>query len=51
MDPTTLLFYAIVCGLLSVFAPKVGRAPSRFLVGAAVGIVAATLLPILLASL
>ncbi|MEL6510740.1 MAG: hypothetical protein AAFQ47_08020 [Pseudomonadota bacterium] len=45
MDPITLIFYAVVCGLLSVLAPKLGAMPSRLAVGAVVGVVAATALP------
>ena len=46
MDPVTLIFYALVCGLLGFFAPQLGRAPARFIIGAIVGIAAAAVLPI-----
>ena len=51
MDPITLIFYAVVCGLLSVLAPKLGAMPSRLAVGAVVGVIAATALPYLVALL
>jgi uncharacterized protein YjeT (DUF2065 family) len=47
MDPITLAFYAIVCGLLSAVAPRVPRLPLRLAIGAVVGIVAASLLPVI----
>ncbi|MCU4651511.1 hypothetical protein N8I71_01625 [Roseibacterium sp. SDUM158016] len=47
MDVTALVFYAIVCGLLSLAAPASGRPLSRIAIGAAVGIAAAALLPAL----
>jgi len=45
MDPITLGFYAIVCGCLSAFAPKVPRLPVRITIGAVVGLIAASALP------
>ena len=47
MDITALGFYAVVCGVLSFAAPKLGKPLLRFGIGAAVGIVAAALLPML----
>ncbi len=47
MDPVTLTFYAIVCGALGVIAPGLGSLATRLIVGGAVGIVAAALLPII----
>ena len=47
MDPISLAFYAAVCGLLSLFAPNLGGRVPRLAVGAGVGVVAATVLPIL----
>ena len=46
MDPVTLGFYAIVCACLSYAAPKLGAPWMRFGVGAVVGMVAATILPV-----
>jgi hypothetical protein len=46
MDPISLVFYAIVCGVLSVFAPKFGGFLPRLAVGAVVGIGAAAALPV-----
>ena len=45
MDPLTLAFYAIVCGLLSAVAPRMPKLAVRLIVGAVAGIVAAGLLP------
>ena len=47
MDPIAMIFYAAVCGCLSVFAPKLGGTAPRLMVGAIVGIVAAAVLPLL----
>ena len=47
MDPISLVFYAIVCGLLSVFAPNLGGFLPRLAVGAVVGIGAAATLPVI----
>mgnify|MGYP000218152339 CR=1 FL=1 len=45
MDPVSLGFYAVVCGLLGWAGPWLGRAWMRLAVGALVGIVAVALLP------
>ncbi|MGH1416506.1 MAG: hypothetical protein ACRBB0_23650 [Pelagimonas sp.] len=45
MDPISLGFYATVCGVLGLAGPKLGTAPIRLGVGAAVGIVAVSVLP------
>ena len=45
MDPISLVFYAIVCGLLSLVAPNLGGMVPRLAVGAVVGVAAATALP------
>ncbi len=50
MDVTALVFYAIVCGCLSLAAPGLGRPASRIAIGAVVGIAAAAILPVLKAS-
>jgi hypothetical protein len=47
MDMTALIFYAIVCGLLSLASPTVGKPVTRIAIGALVGIAAAALLPVL----
>jgi len=47
MDFIALAFYACVCGLLSVFAPRLGTPLIRLGVGAVVGIAAALILPML----
>lgn len=47
IDPITLGFYAIVCAVLGAYAPKLGSTPVRFVIGAVVGIAAATVLPVL----
>lgn len=47
MDLIALAFYATVCGILSLVAPNLGGMAPRLAIGAAVGIVAAALLPFL----
>ena len=47
MDPISLVFYAIVCGILSAVAPNLGGMVPRLAAGAVVGIVAAAALPTL----
>lgn len=47
MEPISLVFYAVVCGLLSLFAPNLGGAMPRMALGAVVGIAAAAMLPFL----
>lgn len=42
-----MVFYAIVCGLLGLAGPRLGAAPVRLGLGAAVGVVAALILPFL----
>ena len=44
MDPVTLTFYGLVCGLLAAFVPRASRV-FRFAVGVGVGLVAASFLP------
>ncbi len=51
MDPLTLIFYAVVCGLLSLFAPTLGGRLPRLAIGAAVGIAAAIVLPLVRAAI
>jgi len=50
MDAFSLGFYAVVCGLLAGFVPAAGRA-FRIALGVGVGLVAASVLPPLRASL
>ncbi len=45
MEPVSLLFYAVVCGLLSLVAPKLGAMVPRFAIGAVVGAGSAATLP------
>lgn len=45
MEPISLVFYAVICGLLSLFAPNLGGALPRMAIGAIVGIGAAICLP------
>lgn len=47
MDPIAIVFYAAICGLLSLFAPQFGGVAPRLAVGAVVGIAAAIALPLL----
>lgn len=45
MDPVSLVFYAIVCGILGLAGPSLGTAPIRLGIGAVVGMVAVMVLP------
>ncbi|MEM9212535.1 MAG: hypothetical protein AAGA63_13715 [Pseudomonadota bacterium] len=45
MDPFTLTFYAVICGVLSLVAPNLGGWIPRIVVGAVVGVASATVLP------
>lgn len=45
MEPISLVFYAVICGLLSLVAPKLGAMIPRFAVGAVVGAGSAAALP------
>ena len=47
MDPISLMFYAVVCGCLSLAGPRLGAAPVRLGVGALVGVIAVSVLPVL----
>ncbi|WP_323766369.1 hypothetical protein [Marinovum sp.] len=47
MDLITVTYYALVCGVLGLAGPRLGRPPIRLIVGGIVGILAATLLPAL----
>ncbi|MEL7346054.1 MAG: hypothetical protein AAFN59_14570 [Pseudomonadota bacterium] len=47
MDLIALGFYAVICGLLSLFAPRFGGLLPRVAIGATVGIAASIALPIL----
>lgn len=51
MDPVSVTYYAIVCALLSAYAPKVRRRVARLFVGAVVGLLAAAFLPTVRAAL
>ncbi|WP_227258013.1 hypothetical protein [Kangsaoukella pontilimi] len=50
MDPISLTFYAVICGILSLFAPSLGGRVPRLAIGAVVGIIAATVLPVIRAA-
>ena len=47
MDVTALVFYAIICGCLSLAGPRLGAPFLRLGIGAAVGVTAAALLPVI----
>ncbi len=47
MEPVSIIFYAVICGLLSLFAPQLGGMVPRLAVGAVVGVAAAIVLPLL----
>jgi hypothetical protein len=48
MDLVSLTYYAVVCGCLALVAPRLNPLAVRVIVGVAVGILAALLLPVLL---
>lgn len=45
IDATAIAWYAVICGVLSALAPSFGGRLARIIVGGIVGIVAATVLP------
>lgn len=45
MDPVTLAYYAIVCGILGATAPRIPGLVARFAIGIMVGLIAAGALP------
>ncbi|MCY0095304.1 hypothetical protein [Hoeflea ulvae] len=47
IDATAIAWYAVICGILSALAPSFGGRLVRISIGAVVGIVAATVLPLL----
>jgi|TARA_R110000850_G_scaffold108580_14_gene220976 hypothetical protein len=47
IDATAIAWYAIICGVLSALAPSFGGRLVRVLIGGVVGIIAATVLPVL----
>ncbi|MEM1284163.1 MAG: hypothetical protein ACFB01_05370 [Cohaesibacteraceae bacterium] len=49
-DGITIAYYAAICGILAAFAPRVRTMMQRLIVGAGIGIVAATLFPTLRAA-
>ncbi|MDU8911372.1 hypothetical protein [Aestuariicoccus sp. MJ-SS9] len=51
MDFVALGFYAVVCGLLGLAGPRLGPPTVRFGIGAVVGLIAVTVLPLLRAAL
>ncbi|MEM1289733.1 MAG: hypothetical protein AAGH60_15390 [Pseudomonadota bacterium] len=44
-DPTTIAYYAVICGALSALAPSLRTHIRRIVLGAAVGVLAATVFP------
>lgn len=47
IDGTTIVWYAVVCGILSALAPSFGGLGLRLAIGGGVGIFAASVLPFL----
>ena len=45
IDAAAIAWYAVICGALSAFAPSFGGRSVRIIIGGIVGIVAATVLP------
>jgi hypothetical protein len=44
-ETTSIVWYAAVCGALAAFAPALGGRTVRVMIGAVVGVIAASLLP------
>ena len=44
-DGVTIAYYAVICGALAALVPQVSGAIRRIVLGAAIGVVAATLAP------
>ncbi len=51
MDPINLIYYAVICAILSALSPRVPALHWRLGIGAFVGLVAAGLLPSLKAAI
>jgi len=47
MDPVSLGYYAVICGILGVASARLPSPLPRFLLGVAVGVVEAAILPYL----
>jgi hypothetical protein len=47
MDPISITFYAVICGVLSMVAPNLGGTIPRLGLGAIVGVIAALILPVI----
>ena len=47
MDPVSLSYYATICALLSLGGARISTAPMRLAIGALVGAIAVTVLPML----
>lgn len=47
MDPISLIFYACICGTLGWASPALGHPVIRLIIGAIVGLIAATVLPMI----
>ncbi|MBV6657911.1 MAG: hypothetical protein KI785_09100 [Devosiaceae bacterium] len=50
-DTTTIAYYAAICGALAALAPRMRAPGMRVIVGALVGVAAATLFPALRSAL
>ncbi|WP_168193047.1 hypothetical protein [Rhodophyticola sp. CCM32] len=44
---TALIFYAAICGVLSLAGPRLGAPLMRLGIGACVGVIAAAILPVI----
>lgn len=47
IDATAIAWYAVICGVLSALAPSFGGRLVRVVIGGVVGIIAATVLPMI----
>jgi len=51
MDFVTLAYYGLICGILSLAAPRLGNRMVRLAIGVVVGLIAAGVLPLARAAL
>lgn len=47
MDPVTMVFYGVICGVLALVSISFRNRWARLLLGAVVGVIAAAILPLL----
>jgi hypothetical protein len=45
MDLKSMVFYALVCGVLAAFSPSIGNRNKRLIFGSVIGLLAALAMP------